>query len=293
MPDKEILARSSDSQIKTVSVLNAVMVACVAVGSFALSYSNLRLMAEENGITGPLSYIWPLLIDFALVVFSLSVVVAYARAESTWRQWSLVVIYTIGSVVFNIIHAPNDLRSQVVASIAPVSLFFSFELLMNQIKNQMIRKELILSIAQLETMARTKEAELNSLIKQKQDELDQLINTKQAEVDQLNSQADKLNRSIEQSQMTLADLKQEIKQASRVQHSSLEQAKQAKAAQDALTIEQRRTELLNILTVEGDIGASALADRLNTSRGTVYSDLRALSEAGQIIKNGSGWEVAA
>jgi predicted transcriptional regulator len=47
------------------------------------------------------------------------------------------------------------------------------------------------------------------------------------------------------------------------------------------------------LTAEGDIGASALANRLNASRGTVYSDLKALSDVGLIAKNGSGWEVVA
>ena len=115
----------------------------------------------------------------------------------------------------------------------------------------------------------------------KRDELDTLIQAKQHDLAHLNTQAEQLTEAIEQSQITLVQLKEEI-----------EQAKRTKAKRDAKAIEQRRGKLLNILTVQSDLGVSALADGLNTSRGTVYSDLKALSEAGQIYKNGKGWEVA-
>ena len=122
-------------------------------------------------------------------------------------------------------------------------------------------------------------------------QLDMLLHSKQSELDRLSVEANTLNYSIEQSRAVFMQLEQEIKQLQSVQDSSVEHAKDIKSKRDAVVIEQRRNQLLNILIAEGDIGASAFADRLHTSRGTVYSDLKALSEADQITKNGNGWEV--
>lgn len=292
MQDNYIITQSPEDQSRKISILNAILVSLVAIGSFALSYRNLRLMAVENGITGPLSYIWPLLIDFALIVFSLSVVVAYARAESTWRQWSLVIVYTIATVAFNVWHSEPELTARIVSAIAPISLFFSFELLMNQIKNQMARQGLLLSISQLQQVLNSKQAELDALIETKQAELNEIVQAKQFEIDTLTQQAYKLRPEIEQPALSLERPRQETNYIQRVQYTSIEHARQIKDKQTTLSIEQRRESLIEILTVEGDIGASAFANRLNSSRGTVYSDLKALSEAGRIIKNGDGWEVA-
>ncbi len=111
---------------KTISITTATLVFLVAIGSFSLSYSALRDVAIQNGIDESLAYIWPLLVDFSMIVFSLSVVNAYLQSETTWKQWGLVGVYTIATVSFNVAHAPHDLQAQVVAAIAPVSLFFSF-----------------------------------------------------------------------------------------------------------------------------------------------------------------------
>jgi DeoR/GlpR family transcriptional regulator of sugar metabolism len=56
-------------------------------------------------------------------------------------------------------------------------------------------------------------------------------------------------------------------------------------------MEQRRARLVDILANENDIGVSTLANRLNASRTTIYNDLDALCQAGQVRKNGNGWEV--
>jgi uncharacterized protein YoxC len=275
---------------KSIAWMTGALTLLLALFSFILSFNALADLADRHKVSLP--YLFPLVVEAGVVIFSLNALYRSLYGEHARWQWSLILGSSLIAGTFNILHAEPGLVSRTIAAMPSLFLLLSFETFINQIKHAVEHANLIKSIEQLTVEHQTQQAELDSLLKQKQQELDTLVQSKQAELDQLNSQADKLTQSIEQSQTTLADLKQEIKQAKRVQHSSIEQAKQAKAAQDALTIEQRRTELLNILTVEGDIGASALADRLNTSRGTVYSDLRALSEAGQITKNGSGWEVA-
>lgn len=142
-----------------ISYLTAGLVLAVALGSFALSYNALHGLAIQNGINGSLSYIWPLLIDASLIVFSLAVVNAYLQSESTYKQWGLVGIYTIATIGFNILHAPNDIQSRIVAAIAPISLFFSFEILMSQLRNSVKRSSLLESVKQLEerfTLAKAK-----------------------------------------------------------------------------------------------------------------------------------------
>lgn len=126
---------------KYIAWLTSILVFLVALGSFILSYNALYDVAIQNGIAPKLAFIWPLLVDFSLVVFSLAVVTAHLYSESTRKQWLLVAIYTIATVLFNCLHAPDNLLARVIATVPPVSLFFSFELLMQQLKNSMDRKQ--------------------------------------------------------------------------------------------------------------------------------------------------------
>jgi Trp operon repressor len=172
---------------KRISFITALLVLLVAIGSFALSYSNLRLLAAESGINGWLSYVWPLLIDASLIVFSLAVVNAYLHNESTWKQWSLVGIYTIATVSFNVVHAPASLQAQVVAAIAPVSLFFSFELLMGQLRSSVIRHGLAHSIEQMSQQVSQLELEVSQKA-HKVGSLEQRIESLRIEIDELQAQ---------------------------------------------------------------------------------------------------------
>jgi hypothetical protein len=126
---------------KAIAWLTSILFLLVAIGSFALSYNALRAIAIANGIPDNwLGDIWPLLVDCSLIVFSLAVVNAHLYSESTRKQWVLVTIYTIATVMFNMLHAPDTLLARVIAAIPPISLFFSFELLMEQLRNSVIRK---------------------------------------------------------------------------------------------------------------------------------------------------------
>src|SRR3990172_12201226 len=102
--------------------LTASLVAIITMMSFAISYHALQGMALTNGIPVLLSYVWPLLIDFSLVVFSLCVVTAHLHSESTWRQWLLVGLATTLTCTYNYLHAPNNLIAQSIAIVPPVML---------------------------------------------------------------------------------------------------------------------------------------------------------------------------
>lgn len=274
-----------------ISYLTAGLVLAVALGSFALSYSALHGLAIQNGINGSLSYIWPLLIDASLIVFSLAVVNAYLQSESTYKQWGLVGIYTIATIGFNVLHAPNDIQSRIVAAIAPISLFFSFEILMSQLRNSVKRSSLLESVKQLEERFTLAKSKIHDRFTQERKALYSKLETILQEIDNKSKELDKLSVKIDQAQSKLDQLNSEISQAKSVKHSSILHAQQAKFDNDVNAKEERLYNLVNILSVNPDTPVSSIAEQLNVSRPTVYNDLNELEELGRISRNGEGVKV--
>lgn len=112
------------------------LVATLAIIAFILSYNALRHVAADYGIPENLSFLWPLLVDFALIVFSMAVLSASLAGQRTVWPWLLVGLFTLATVGFNLIHAPDNATARIVAAVAPVALFLSFETLMGMIKNR-------------------------------------------------------------------------------------------------------------------------------------------------------------
>jgi hypothetical protein len=81
--------------------------------------------------------------------FSLSVLRANLARERTMYPWVLVSVFTLLSVVLNIIHAQQELLAQFLAAIPPVALFLSFELLLAQLKETAVRLEAQNSLAEI------------------------------------------------------------------------------------------------------------------------------------------------
>jgi len=128
---------------KVISIISSSLVALLALGAFVLSYDALRHVAQDHGIGANLVYVWPLLIDFALIVFSMAVLRANLRGEPAWWPWTLVLLFTLTTIGFNLIHANGDIFNRdvtryLVAIVAPVALFLSFETLMTMIKGEII-----------------------------------------------------------------------------------------------------------------------------------------------------------
>ncbi len=139
--------------VRIISALTAALVASVAIAALALSYNALQAVAIDNGIDGWQSYVWPLLVDASLVVFSLAVVRNSLRQESTVWPWALVGLYTAATVGFNLVHSPQNITAWLVAIVAPVSLFLAFETLMGQLKSETKRLAAVVSLEQLTSQA--------------------------------------------------------------------------------------------------------------------------------------------
>lgn len=133
------------------SVFSLLLVLLLAAGAFALSYSGLKELAEHNGVNPQLVWIWPLVLDGAIIVFSVCAFRAGICGESITYPMFLVVISTLASIGFNILHAPVPegatfwteaaLVPRIMASIPPLALFLSFEVMIRQLNSQVKQGE--------------------------------------------------------------------------------------------------------------------------------------------------------
>jgi len=274
---------------KSIAWLTGALTLLLALFSFILSFNALSDLAAKHHVSIP--YLFPLVVEAGVVIFSLNALYRSIYDEHARWQWVLIIGSSLLAGTFNVLHAEPDPVSRIMAAMPSLFLLLSFESFLNQVKHGVKRSNLVQSLEQLTAELDTQRQELDTLLAQQQAELDELVQARQVEIDRLTEQAETLNGQIEQSQTALTRLQQEIEQAKTAQSGSLEQARQTKAQQDQASMEQRRIRLVDILANEHDIGVSTLANRLNASRTTIYNDLDALCQAGQVRKNGNGWQV--
>ena len=139
MNDAPITEPALNSKLRPVDLIGratAVLVALLGVASFALSFEALRDLAVRTGALPPKSaWIFPILVDGAAIIFSLSAFRASAVGAESDRRWhfSLVVAISLCSVCFNIAHAEKGLVPSAIAAAPPILLFLAFESLLRQL----------------------------------------------------------------------------------------------------------------------------------------------------------------
>ncbi len=135
--------------LRIISLLSALLVILLASASFTLSFDALKELASQNGFKPGFAPLFPLIIDGAIVVFSLSALRLSLHQESCRYPMFLVVIATGSSICFNMAHALEEPLAQVMASIPPLALFLSFEQLMRQIRSGARKSAELIELAQL------------------------------------------------------------------------------------------------------------------------------------------------
>ena len=135
-----------------IAITTSILVGLLAIGAFSLSYDALQGIANDAGIEGWKSYVWPFLIDFALIVFSLAVVRNERLREKVEWPWILVGFFTFATIVFNVLHSltigeeTQKYLSPIMAAIAPVAFVLAFETLMSQLRQHISRDTKIKNI---------------------------------------------------------------------------------------------------------------------------------------------------
>ena len=128
------------TMVSKISWLSSIMVGGLALVSFSLSFEALKELAvQEQVVPEKLGYLFPLMVDGAIVVFSLCALRASLRKEPAMTLRMLVVFATAGSVLFNMMHVGDSWLARCLAATPPVLLFLSFESLMHSIQKEMER----------------------------------------------------------------------------------------------------------------------------------------------------------
>ena len=192
-----------------ISTVTGVLVFLLAAAAFLLSFDALKHLAATNGIPSGKSWIYPAIVDGAIIVFSLSVLQASLNRQHTLYPWILVGAFTVLSVILNIVHAPATFLSRVLAAIPPLALFLSFELLMGQIKGIVQRSGAVQSLQELLATIQKKRAELDEMIRKRQAELDVIGQQHLADVQRLTTQVEQLTTKKDTLVAELHDLRQQ------------------------------------------------------------------------------------
>jgi len=119
------------------------LVGIISLIAFVLSYWSLVDVASRYSTLDWLAWLWPLVIDLPLIVFSLSALRAALLRQSAKLSWWLVGVYSFATLVFNLVHARTEFvwwAPWAVAAMAPVTLFLSFESLMRMVRQDIERQ---------------------------------------------------------------------------------------------------------------------------------------------------------
>lgn len=235
-------------QTRLVNGLTATVVLLVfliGTGAFVLSYDALYTTGNLNGVPNDKAWIWPLLIDAPLVVFTLALLISQIMRQPVKLWASLVILYTLATVGFNLSHAQPTALGWLVAIVAPVGLLLTTEALRHLAKTIIERQSILSDVVELSGQRDRLRTELDKLTGQ--------IKTRQNKLDRIGTQAEQGTVRVD------LDL------------SPLDRLNILK--QDKVT--ERRQAVLSLLgdgLSEGDI-----AHRLNVHTKTIQRDIKALN----------------
>ena len=113
------------------------IVLVITVVSFILSYQNIAGLAADNGMTAFQAALFPFLIDASMLVFAVAFLERTLKDNGSKRAWGLTLmigLYAMLSVAFNVWHSNFTPAGIVIAVVIPMTLFFTFETAMGQIR---------------------------------------------------------------------------------------------------------------------------------------------------------------
>lgn len=162
----------------------------IAIGSFALSYSALVELAAANGVKHNLAYVWPLIVDVSVIVFTAGILVAQLQKRGAKLPIALTGFYAIVTITGNILHAPATPLGWFVAALPPLSLIFATEMLRGMAHHNILHNTAAATLQDLTQQATGKAQELARVETQLQNTLAQIEQAKlqQAEIMQAKSE---------------------------------------------------------------------------------------------------------
>lgn len=221
----------------------------LAGGAFILSYTGMYKLAVASGFDR-LSFLWPLVTETAVVIFSFLYLVAKIKSYENKFLMPLIFACTGLSVAFNIAHAPHmdfqpDVITRAAWALPPLLLFASFKAWIWLIEQDTLRAGLVMNLTEMQHDLAQRQQNLASL-----------------------------ERQIEQQRETLAQLKSEVSQTNRAANrGNVEEMNLVRRSK----MQARRAEVLRLLQEKKDLTQRDLAQILGVTPDTIGRDLKALN----------------
>lgn len=152
--------------INALTGLVGLIVLAIAAAAFVLSYDALYHVALDNGQPASKAWLWPLLIDAPLVVFTLGLLVAQIARQPVGFWAALVILYTLATIAFNLAHAPGSVLGWAAAIVAPAGLLLTTEALRHLARTIIERAAHVASLAELTAQKTELQSELERLASQ-------------------------------------------------------------------------------------------------------------------------------
>jgi hypothetical protein len=233
-------------------------------------------LAIQIGVAPTIAWLYPAIIDGAIVIFSLSVLRANLNGERTVYPWALVTVFTILSILLNIIHAEKLLLAQFLAAIPPVALFLSFELLLAQLKETAVRLEAQNSLVEIVLEIQEKETELDKLVRERSETIEKL----EGEIGRLAEQKGQLKIEFQVSSNGNIGSKAS-------ESDTIGRARQQRTSKKQEAMQQ----MLEVIRTKPNATLSELAVEIGRSKSTVGGYLSELLADRLIEKDEFGWTV--
>ncbi len=260
----------SDYADTAIALIAAFGVVFVALAGLILSYESLLNLAKVSGaVKVGLAWLWPLTLDTLAIVASLNVLWAETRQEHDWYAWTLVIVFTVLSVVFNATHAGFDslmamspyapaVIAAFVGVIPPIAAALALHLVVRLIRRVMARAIIVTTVQDAEENLATLNTQISDLT---------------VDIDALTQKRDRLQSDIN----SLRTEKQAIVKGKRPYiPGDMDALDEANATRQA-AINARRTTVTRLLQ-DKSLTISDIAELLDVSERTIQRDIVALNE---------------
>lgn len=123
--------RRLDADRAPVVILTILFGVTIAGASFVLSFHGLRDVATWGRVPEWLAWLVPVMIDAAVLCYTLAWLVQRARRESVWLSWSALALFTAVSTLGNTLHGwePSEAVQRIVGTavvgLAPLAMLLA------------------------------------------------------------------------------------------------------------------------------------------------------------------------
>lgn len=254
--------------MKIISIITGLLTLTVALFSFVVSFVSLQTIAKENQF--PIPALFPLTIEAGVIIFSINALYRHLNGEKAFWQWGLVILSSGLALTFNVLHAQDNLISQIMFGIPSLFFLLSFENFISQVK-YVVKKKL-----------------------EKQETLDgfnSLLMLKQKELKEAEEKSKAVQIDLNQSQITLEENQKQLKQFESRTQKYKEEIQALKSELKEVKKDSSRLQLILDSIKNGNLKVENLSKELEVTPQTIYNDLKKLEQNNLIIKNGKGWAI--